>query len=120
MADTARTEVMEIARLIEDHRGEDVTALYIGEMSSFTDFFIIATVRSGAHLKGLLRSLYEYFAQHGVEPLNRRKTPNPELGWILVDCGPFVIHLMDREHRSFYELEKLWFKNEVIYSSKSS
>jgi len=120
MEDTARNRVLEIARLLEDHRGESVRALYIGEMSSWTDYFVITTVRSAAHLRGLLRSLQEYFSENHISPLTPRKTSKREEGWILIDCGDFVIHLMDQQHRDFYELEKLWFRNELIYSSKSS
>jgi ribosome-associated protein len=120
MEDTARNSVLEIARLLEDHRGEHVRALYVGEMSTWTDYFIIATVRSAAHLKGLLRFLEEYLAENAIVPLTPRKTSRKEEGWTLIDCGSFVVHLMDQEHRDFYELEKLWFRNELIYSSKSS
>ncbi len=120
MEDTVRNNVLDIARLLEDHRAEDVTVLYIGEMSDWTDYFIICTVRSSAHLKGLFHSLTELFASRHIEPLRGRKPSSREQGWILIDCGLFVIHLMDKEHRQFYELEKLWFNNELIYSSKSS
>ena len=42
-------------------------------------------------------------------------------GWILLDCGNFIIHIMNQEKRAFYELEKLCFPGpEVSYSSKSS
>jgi ribosome-associated protein len=117
---TAKTKVLEISRLLEEHLGEEVKALYIGEMSSWTDYFVISTVRSSTHLKGLLRSLQEYFAAHHIVPLTPRKSLRDHEGWVLIDCGDFVIHLLDQEHREFYELEKLWFRNELIYSSKSS
>lgn len=119
MEDTVRNNVLEIARLLEEHRGENVLSIYIGEMSGWTDFFIISTVRSRAHLKGLLRILNEFFSRNDIEPLNRHKGTLDE-GWVLIDCGEFVIHLMDSERRAFYELEKLWFKSEVVYSSRSS
>ena len=108
MEDTARNSVLKIARLLEDHRGEDIRALYVGEMSSWTDYFVIATVRSSAHLRGLLRSLEEYFSENSIVSLTPRKTSRTDEGWVLIDCGSFVIHLMDRQHRDFYELEKLW------------
>jgi ribosome-associated protein len=120
MEDTVRNSVVEIARILEDHRAEQVMVLYIGDMSDWTDYFVICTVRSAAHQKGLLRLLNEYFAEKSITPLTPRKLASREAGWVLIDCGPFVVHVMDREHREFYELEKLWFKNELIYSSKSS
>jgi len=120
MEDTARNSVLEIARLLEEHRGEDVKALYIGGMSSWTDYFIISTVRSSTHLRGLLRSLEEYLSEHQIQPLTPRKRSRRDEGWILIDCGDFVVHLLDQQHRDFYELEKLWFRNELIYSSESS
>ena len=120
MDDTVKNDVLDIARLLEDHRGEHVTALYIGEMSDWTDYFIITTVRSAAHLKGLLRLLDEALSEKSITPSRSAKARSRETGWVLIDCGRFVIHLMDREHRDFYELEKLWFNNELVYSSKLS
>ena len=119
MEDTVKTNVLQIARLLEEHRGDDVLIMYIGEMSNWTDFFIISTVRSSAHLKGLLRALNTFFSKNNIEPLHPHKSLKDE-GWVLIDCGDFIIHLMQKEQRDFYELEKLWFKSEIVYSSKSS
>jgi ribosome-associated protein len=112
--------VLEIATLLEEHRGEDTMALDVRGISSWTDFILICTVRSQAHLKGLFDYLNAYLKEKKVEPINSHKKPGNH-GWVLVDCGSFVINLMDREKRNFYELEKLWFKGLSIYhSSKSS
>jgi len=118
MEGTAKNNVIEIARLLAEHKGEDVLALYVGQMSNWTDFFIISTVRSSAHLRGLVDTLNEYFSGENIQPLNRHKGFKDE-GWVLIDCGDFIIHLMEKEQRSFYELEKLWFRSEVLYSSNS-
>lgn len=116
MADTAKNNVIEVARLLEEHRAEDIVALDIGKMSAWTDYFVIATVRSQAHLQGLLRWLNEYFAEADIQPLNRHKNIT-DRGWVLIDCGDFIVHLMEKEQRDFYELEKLWFNSDLIYHS---
>ena len=28
--------------------------------------------------------------------------------WILMDFGGFVVHILDDEYRTFYDLERLW------------
>lgn len=115
-----RTTVLDIARLLEDHRGENTCVLYVGETNDWTDYFIISTVRGHTHQTGILRTLNEYFSTHGLKPLNPHKNVKDN-GWIIIDCGSFVVHLMEKEQRDFYELEKLWFKAELlIHSSKSS
>lgn len=120
MEDTVKSNVLEMAELLKEHRGEDVIVLDISRISGWTDFFIISTVRSNVHLKGLLRTMNDFFTMKNIQPLNLHKNLKHVEGWILIDCGDFVIHLMEKEQRAFYELEKLWFKSELIYSSKSS
>jgi len=122
MEDTAKSDrsVQHIARFIEDRNGLDTVAIYIGEQSSFTDYFIISTVTSWTHLKGLFRELKGFLSDSGIYPINHQKLMKEDM-WILIDCGNVVIHLMDREMRDFYELEKLWYTGKTVFhSSKSS
>jgi ribosome-associated protein len=109
-----RTIALELAALIKDHRGEAVVVMDLREMNYWTDFFVIATVTSSAHLEGLQRHIRDYTREKGIEiPRQRRKT-NPDDGWNLTDLGNIVIHLMSEKSRSFYELERLWSAAVII------
>lgn len=122
MDDTAskRETAKSIGRFLEEHRGSETRVLDLAGRSSWTDYFIITTVLSNAHLQGLLRQLYEYLSELGVEARHRYRQ-GEETGWVIVDCNEIVIHLMDAERREFYDLENLWFQaKELSYSSKSS
>jgi ribosome-associated protein len=122
MADTSRSErsaVVAIASLLDEHRAEDTVALDVRSLCSWTDYFVITTVRSQTHLRGLVQWLAPLLKEWGLQPLGRYRNPSPDQGWVLIDCGSIVIHLMDRERRDFYELEKLWFQAEELYSSSS-
>ena len=122
MADTVenRNIALDVAKLIDEHLGENTVVLELGEMSSWADFFVISTVRSKAHLTGLVKHLKDYFREKHITILNSYKTMTFS-GWELIDCGSIVIHLMDSEKRDFYQLERLWFKSKILYhSSKSS
>ena len=109
-----------IGEFIDDHKGSGTVVLDISEYSSWTRYFIISTVSSLGHLKGIVRQLKSYLSENNIDIYHRHKNI-AEDGWELVDCGDYVIHLMSSEVRQFYNLEKLWFNGEILYqSSKSS
>jgi ribosome-associated protein len=109
-----KTTALELAALIKDHRGEAVVVMDLQGMNYWTDFFVIATVTSSAHLEGLQRHIRDYTREKGIEPLRRHKKTNPDDGWNLTDLGNIVIHLMSEKSRSFYELERLWSAATII------
>ncbi|MCF7928365.1 MAG: ribosome silencing factor [Spirochaetales bacterium] len=108
---------VETAKLLTEHKAKEVNALYIGDISSFTDCFVIGTFTSQGHLKGLVRHLKEYLARNHLSPVHKHRKIESE-NWVLIDCGRIVIHLLNEESRTFYELEKLWHSGETIYSEE--
>ncbi|MDR2471301.1 MAG: ribosome silencing factor [Treponema sp.] len=101
-------EVRAICALLEEHRAAAVAALDLRELHSWTDFFIIATVSSGAHLRGLVRHIKDFAAETGLAIHRGQAGGGADEGWNLVDMGTAVIHLMNARTREFYELEELW------------
>jgi ribosome-associated protein len=118
---SSRDAAFGAARLIADHKGEDTVVLDLSDVSPIADYFIITTARSSAHMAGLQRELSAFLRDQGFRPLNSGHKGRGETGWLLLDCGDFVIHVMEKEQRDFYDLERLWFKAvRVTYWSKSS
>lgn len=76
------------------------------EISSFTDFLILATGTSSRHVKTLADGAVETARVQGERPLGVEGDPPGR--WILVDLGDVVIHLFEEETRDHYSLEKLW------------
>jgi len=110
-------DVLALCALLEEHKGGGVVALDLKKLHSWTDFFVIATVQSNAHMEGLLRHIADFAAQQGLTVLRgRHKHKNEENGgWKLLDLGTVMIHLMTAQTREFYELEELWSSAERIY-----
>jgi ribosome-associated protein len=102
-----------LRRLLDEHRCEDALVLDISAVSDVADYFVIATVRSATHLLGVYGYLMEYLKGQQLQPLTgpKRVRDNP---WLLIDLGPIVVHLMERDTRDFYELEKLWFSGRLV------
>lgn len=111
-----REDVLALAKEIEDLKGINTLALDLNKECSWTGYFIISTCSSNAHLRGVVDLIRKMIHDMGFNIKQNRKNPGNQ-GWVLLDCGDFVIHLMDEKSREFYNLEERWFNSDEIYSS---
>lgn len=120
-ARSSRETALAVARFLDEHKAASTVVLDLAGVSPLADYFVIATARSAAHLAGLARELEALLDGIGVRPLHAPHKRAAVTGWLLVDLGDVVVHVMEREPREFYDLERLWFRaSRVPYSSKSS
>ena len=111
---TDTEKALEIAQLMEDGKGKDVVVLDVSQLNSWTDFFVIVTVNSSVHWKGLYKIVKDYVKENDMQiHITNKKTPDGD-DWNLIDIGTVVVHLMSEDARNFYDLEKLWFKGEKL------
>ncbi|MGM0431341.1 MAG: ribosome silencing factor [Spirochaetota bacterium] len=106
--------VKDIAAFIDDHKGLNTVCIDVSEVSSWAGSFIITTVQSTGHLRGLVKELRSYIHSFGLDIRHGAHKKISEQGWELLDCGDIIIHLMSQEAREFYELEKLWHAGKSI------
>jgi ribosome-associated protein len=78
-------------------------------VSSFADYFIIATAANVRHMNALIDTLDRDMKAFGVDMGGQEGSP--ESGWILLDFGDIIVHLFSREQREFYNLEGLWSRS---------
>ena len=105
---TIQEKAQELARLIQDGKGDNIVLLDISELNSWTDYFVIATVSSSTQSQGLQKQIKDYIKDSGLEVHKTNKKISDGDDWNLIDLGSIVIHLMSKEAREFYDLEKLW------------
>lgn len=114
MEKTEKQKALEIAQLMEDGKGQNVKVLDISELNSWTDYFVIVTITSGAHWQGLYKTIKDYVKENDMQiHLTNQKTFQGD-DWNLIDIGTVVVHLMSQEARDFYELERLWHAGTVL------
>ncbi|MBW6456515.1 MAG: ribosome silencing factor [Trueperaceae bacterium] len=98
-------EVQLIVDALDDKRAKDIAVLRLEEVSETLDWFVVATGESSLQLQALEDGVRERLKAAKV-PI--RAVEGPSSRWILMDYGPFVVHLMSPEAREFYDLEGLW------------
>jgi ribosome-associated protein len=96
-----------LGALLREHNGQDVLVLDLRDINNWTDFFIITTVTSKAHMDGLERHIKDYCREKKIEILGKSKKSEDD-EWRLLDLGGIIVHLMTARIREFYELERLW------------
>lgn len=101
---------MELARMCFrtalDGKAEDVVALDVRGISSFTDYFVIMSGRSTRHVQALADSIESELRSKRIK--TSRAEGLQEGKWILLDFGDVVVHVFYYEQRTFYDLEGLW------------
>lgn len=93
--------VREIAAALTDRKAVDPIVLDLHGLSEATDYFVIASGTSDAHVRGMAEHLMRSVAPHHVEGL-------PQGRWVLLDYVDVVVHIFHPEQREFYQLERLW------------
>lgn len=88
-------------------KGERIEILNLRGKSSVTDYFVVCSGNSTVHADAIAERSIEKARNAGFKPL--RKSDNAQSdGWILVDYGDVIMHVMLEEKRQFYDLEALW------------
>jgi ribosome-associated protein len=94
-----------IAGLAADKKAQDVTVLQIGEVVSYTDFFVIATGATTRQTKAIADGILQDMRQ---QRRPARVEGEREAEWILLDFIDVVVHVFTPTARDFYRLETLW------------
>ena len=91
---------------LDNKKAESLRLIRVGEVSSITDYLLIATGTSNPHLKALGKSVEEELDKMGMDV--QVTGAGDQSGWVVIDAFDFMIHLFTRETRNFFNLEGLW------------
>ena len=93
-------------KALDDKMGEDIKVIDISSVSVMSDYFVIANGTNSNQVQALVDNVEEELGQHGFDL--RQKEGHGLGNWVLLDFGGIIVHVFDRENRSFYDLERIW------------
>ncbi|HXU77472.1 MAG TPA: ribosome silencing factor [Methylomirabilota bacterium] len=93
--------------LADNKKAEDIVVLDVREVSSVTDYFVIASGSSEPHLRAIVDEIEEKLREeHDVRPSAVDGTL--QAAWIVLDYFDVIVHVMRTDVRERYDLETLW------------
>ena len=106
----AKKDIQKLQRAIvdglEDVKAQDIVVFDTEHLSSLFERVIIASGTSNRQTKALAGSVRDALRDAGFAKPRIEGETNGE--WIIVDCGPAVVHVMQPNFRQYYNLEELW------------
>lgn len=99
-------EILKTAvRALDGKKAIDLKVIEIQNVTVIADYFVLATATSSPHVRALAEEVEEKLSEEGVEPGH---IEGKTTGWILLDYGDVIVHIMDAKNREFYALEHTW------------
>lgn len=100
-------EMLELAVKAADKKlAFDMNAIDLQGMSSLADYFVIVSGNTDRQVMAIAEEVEHQLEKSGHFVIG--KEGHREGDWVLLDYGDLVVHVFQKEARSFYGLDELW------------
>ena len=111
----AKTEKMLeiIAEAAQAKKAGDLKILDVSKTSAVVDYLIICSGESEPQVRAIEKEIDKRLRSNKIKGFRWEGVPRS--GWIILDLGAVVVHVMRTAEREYYDLEELWEKEAIIY-----
>ena len=102
-----------IVKAAEQKQAVDIKTVHISKTSSIVDVLILCRAESVPQLRAIEQEINKQLRKHKIKMIKWEGLAKS--GWMVLDLGNIVIHLMGSAERDYYNLEGLWEKDAIIY-----
>lgn len=93
------------ANALNNKKAKQLKALKIDNLTTLSDYFLIATANSSTHVRSLADEVEEKLKDQSVEP---HHIEGKTTGWIALDYISVIVHVFTPDQREFYNLDNMW------------
>jgi ribosome-associated protein len=106
--DLKPNEVLDvITEALLSKKANDITVLDVSELTTLTEYFVICHGNSDVQVKALADIVEDEVLKKCSEK-SWRKEGGSTSGWIILDYVNIVVHVMNEDKRSYYDIERMW------------
>lgn len=104
----SQDKAAKIVEFADEIKADRIETLDVRHKTSVTEFFVICSGTSDTHMNAIAERVMEKMRAEGMKPRRSLQNAAAASGWLLLDYGDVVFHVMSEEKRQFYDLETLW------------
>ena len=112
LSDNAKKIIETGIKALSEKKAEDIKVIDISNISIMADYFIITSGNNPNQIQAMCENVKEKLGRAGYEykQIEGYDTAN----WILMDYRDMIVHIFDKESRSFYNLERIWSDGKTV------
>jgi ribosome-associated protein len=96
-----------LAELADSKKAEEIVALDMRELVSYTDFLVVCTARNERQAKAIVDEV-RLRMKHEAGVLPSGVDAGVDAGWAVLDYLDCLLHVFTAEARQRFQLEDLW------------
>lgn len=113
----SKTLALLCRKFADNKKAENIVVLDVRELSSVTDYFVIASGTSEPHLRAIVEEITSKLRdEHDLRPV--RSDGSAQAAWVALDFFDVIVHIMRADVRERYDLEGLWGDAKRVKSRK--
>ncbi|MGB9612862.1 MAG: ribosome silencing factor [Candidatus Margulisiibacteriota bacterium] len=102
-----------IAGAAESKKAIDLRVLDIRKTSNIIDYLVICSGDSAPQIRAIEKEIDNRLRRNKIKGF--RWEGEVKSGWVVLDLGEIVVHIMGEAERAYYKLEELWGKEAIVY-----
>lgn len=96
-----------ITEALLSKKGKDISVLDVSELTTLTDYFVICHGTSDVQIKALADAVEDEVHKKAGEKAWKKEGLEGR-SWVILDFVNIVVHIMNKEKREYYALERMW------------
>ncbi|MFA7105997.1 MAG: ribosome silencing factor [Candidatus Izemoplasmatales bacterium] len=103
-------KLKKVYEALSDLKLKDIIIYNFQDFSPFFDYQVIATATNERQVHAAIDHVKQAFP----EIVNMHIEGADDNRWLLIDLEDIIVHVMHKDERDFYQIEKIFFEREQI------
>lgn len=94
-----------VVNALEEKKCENVLTIETKDRNPFADYIVLASANNERQLEAVAQTLEDIlFREEGIQI---KRDGKPESGWLVIDAGNLIVHVLTKEKREEFRLEEI-------------